>query len=474
MTEAEQDLNKLLADPRESLGMELKQWINPSTPGGKAKIAKACIAMRNNNGGRLVIGFTDDGRPDETNVPVDVRAEFHADIVQSIVSSVSSEQFGVDVSFVDKAGQIYPIITVPSGVRTPVAAKSTIKDNDGRELVRDDAVYVRSFNANNTVSSTQARRRDWDRLTRICFDNREADVGGFVRRHLAALNPDTLAAFVPAIAGLLNRPSISDKATHGLDHGRARLEAELKRREMQLYQLGLSESLILVEGAFPQQTVSGLFLANLLQKAPRHTGWPPWVYLPNAENKAHRPYVYELGWEALIDDRKGNSPLDASFDFWRIEPRGLFYLLRVLEDDLVSNRGIVPGTQLDFLLQTYRVAEVISTGLSFGRSLGCDETKTSLVFGFRWSGLEGRQLTSWARPLRAFQPRGTAVQNSIVTAVTAPLETPPSGIAPHVENAVRDLFALFGGMEFEGRVIEGIVAEAIGLSTCGTESGTGT
>lgn len=314
------------------------------------------------------------------------------------------------------------------------------------------------------MSSAEARRSDWDRVVRTCFDNREADVGGFVRRYLAALNPDVLAALGSALAGQVKRPSTADKVTEGLNQGKARFEAAAKRRKVQLPRLGFHESLVLVDGEFPEQRATDSFLSGLLLKAPQHTGWPPWVYLPNTEIKTYHPYLYEQGWEALIDDLEGKSPFGASFDFWRIEPRGFFYCLRILEDDLVSNQGVVPGTRLDFLLQIHRMAEVISTGLSFGRSLGCDASKTSLVFGFRWTGLESRHLASWVEPLRSFHSRGPAVQDVITTSVVVPLETPQSGIASHVENAVRDLFMLFGGMGFEPRVIEQIVAKAIGLS----------
>jgi hypothetical protein len=139
----------------------------------------------------------------------------------------------------------------------------------------------------------------------------------------------------------------------------------------------------------------------------------------------------------------------------------VFYHIRALEDDLAKERGPTPGTQLDFLLQIARIAEDISTGLSFGRSLGCDEAKTLLLFGFRWTGLAGRQLSSRVEPMRTFYSRGLSNQDQITTVVTVPLETPPDGIPPHVENTVRDLFALFGGMEFESRVIEGIASETI-------------
>jgi hypothetical protein len=120
--------------------------------------------------------------------------------------------------------------------------------------------------------------------------------------------------------------------------------------------------------------------------------------------------------------------------------------------------------QLDFLLQVSSVAEVISTGLSFARSMGCEEANTSLVFGFRWSGLKGRRLTSWVDPHRGVYPRGSAKDDEVLTTTVVPLETPQSSIAVFVEAVIKELFARFGGMEIDSGVIERIVTERLKAS----------
>ena len=47
-------LLSLVNKPKETLDIELKTWIDPSSKEGMAKIAAGCIAMRNNNGGFLL------------------------------------------------------------------------------------------------------------------------------------------------------------------------------------------------------------------------------------------------------------------------------------------------------------------------------------------------------------------------------------------------------------------------------------
>ena len=59
MALSNEELDALLADPRESLGVELKRWVDPKSDEGKAKIAKGCLALRNSGGGVFVVGFDD-------------------------------------------------------------------------------------------------------------------------------------------------------------------------------------------------------------------------------------------------------------------------------------------------------------------------------------------------------------------------------------------------------------------------------
>ena len=80
-------IRALVARPSESLTVEIKRWLDPADPAGAAKIVKAAFALRNRDGGFLVIGFDDDRlQPDSTNEPADVRATYHQDAIQGLIS----------------------------------------------------------------------------------------------------------------------------------------------------------------------------------------------------------------------------------------------------------------------------------------------------------------------------------------------------------------------------------------------------
>jgi|SRR5579864_73506 len=182
------ELKVRLRRAQESLDTELKPWIDPTLDTGKAIVAKACMALRNGNGGLLIIGMRDDGTPDNRKQPGDVRRKFHHDCVQEIVSKYSSEPFEITVHFIEYDGAERVIIEVPPGVRAPVICRNSLpKDttDQGHEpgsLLRENTVYVRTLGSNGRPSTAPAKITDWPRIMEICFNNREADIGAFVRR----------------------------------------------------------------------------------------------------------------------------------------------------------------------------------------------------------------------------------------------------------------------------------------------------
>jgi len=456
----------IIFDPHESLDVELKQWIDPTSPEGRAIIARSCMALRNNDGGRLIIGFCDDGSPDYSNVPENVRKTFHSDAIHQIIADFASEPFGIEVVFESRDEQEYPVIIVPNGVRTPVAsrrdllapsnARSSAKKGD-KLLIKENAIYVRTLLANHRPSSSEAKRGDWNRLVQICFDNREADIGSFVRRHLSTLDPSSVSKLAESLADELSMPTVEDRVLDELKSGErhfseAVLQAKLKDAESN----GFKEVAIVVGGQVPDHKLDNDFRMRLLLNAPNLSGWPPFVDLSHGGELQMRPYIKANGWQALLANLDSEDDIiRPSLDFWRIEPRGVFFVLRALEDDLHPNLELYDS--LDFYLQIAWTTEVIIAGLSLANSLGCDATTSVVHFGFRWTRLENRRLLAWAGPHRGLRQTGRSREDEYTSLLSIPLDTPANGVAPHVDSVVRPLFLLFGGAEYHAKVIEDAV-----------------
>ena len=161
-------IDALVASPSENLSVEVKQWIDPTINHGIAKIAKGLIALRNQDGGFFVVGFNDKTLQPDHQRPANAKELFHTDIIQRIVSKYASETFEIEVCWCVRNGEDFPVIVVPGNLTVPVVAKSDLNE-EGRPLIRESAVYVRTLHSNGTISSAEARPRDWPACSaRVC------------------------------------------------------------------------------------------------------------------------------------------------------------------------------------------------------------------------------------------------------------------------------------------------------------------
>ena len=188
-------VNGYIINPRETYNCELKPWINPGANNyDKVKIAKACLALRNKGGGALLIGITDNGELDDLPNNYDPDTLFTQDSVQAMVTSYSTQPFEIDVYHIplaDPPNCRVVAIVVPSGITTPTMCK---KDSpaDRNPKVTKGIIYTRTVESNGTISSAPASQQDLEDITKICFNNRVADIGQFLRDHLTVENIQVL------------------------------------------------------------------------------------------------------------------------------------------------------------------------------------------------------------------------------------------------------------------------------------------
>lgn len=456
-------LKEVVDRQTESLNIEFKRWIDPKSPEGISKIIKACIAMKNNNGGFFFIGFDEESRqPDAGNTPAqDVRELFNLDDIQAIVSKYAYPQFEIDIRFVEKNGQEYPVICMEEGIRTPVSTKSELRDpRDNKLLIKQNTVYVRTLQSNGTPSTSEATYQDWDKLTGICFDNREADIGRFVRRHLSNVDKTILQSLFNNIVEVAQTRSESyeELAIGLLDNGKNRFEVVVKEKYPdQLPEHGSWEVACIINSDDQKHLANQSFLNLLASSNPNYTGWPIWLDSRGFANQAAHPYVFDDAWEACMVSL--NSDWSNHIDFWRIDPQGQFYLYRALEDDIKPS--VQPMKALDFGLPIWRVGESMAVGLAFAQAMGYEVETTNLTFQFRWANLKNRVLTSWADPSRLIWERAAA-QNIVLSSVHLPLSTPLSTLYQYVDVALKPLYQIFDGFELSTSIVEELTEKMLG------------
>jgi hypothetical protein len=377
-------------------------------------------------------------------------------VIQAIISKYAFDPFEIEIAWGERDGRQYPIVAVPSGVKFPVAAKRDLLDAS-RTAVRAGAVYVRSLESNGTVSTTEARPSDWADITEICLDNREADVGRFIRRHLAGLDFSSLLNLLAQPAPPV--PTLCDRALKLIDNGQARSQEAMKARELspeekELLKHGFWSIGLVIDpprmGVVPHQE----FMERIGSSNPKYTGWPMWLDARLLSNPESRPKVVRDAFEYLI---VSTSPdFSNHIDFARLDPKGEFFLQRLLQDDGVPRR-VRPGQVIDPMLMILRVAEAMGVGIAFAKALAWVPDQTTLGFAFRWHKLKGRRLTAWANPYSDLREGGIAHDDTIESCVQFSLDTPLSAVAQFVDEATKRLFAAFDGTTIPRRTIEDLV-----------------
>ncbi|HEY0310950.1 MAG TPA: helix-turn-helix domain-containing protein [Allosphingosinicella sp.] len=135
-------------------------------------------------------------------------------------------------------------------------------------------------------------------------------------------------------------------------------------------------------------------LLEQLRSVEGHTGWPPfWV----PEKEGLRPYTRGGLVECWLGARRDRVFADAAHsDFWRVSNEGRAFLRRGYQEDGPDN--LQPGAVFDITLPIWRAAEVILHAAALAHRLAApDSTALHIRAGF--TGLEGRELASWAKPL---------------------------------------------------------------------------
>lgn len=453
-------IRALVERPAEALQVEVKTWLDPRTEEGAAKIVKALFAIRNRNGGFLIVGFDNATMtPDTYGLDRPVEELFNVDTIQGLVSRYANVAFEIAIAFHSRDGQAHPVIIVTDGVRIPAVVRRNLIGQGGKKLLAEGDIYFRTFNANGTASSARIMPADYGDLLEICFENREADIGRFLRRHLAggqtAALADALGASDPALKLRERSFSVVEAGTTAATAAMANGATDDQRDQIAnalTMRVGLA-----LDPPRPDELPTQSFLNKISGSNPNLTGWPVWLVGRDFNRKEDRPYVADGLWQALIVDLDGG--WSQHVEFLRYDPRGEFYLQRVMQDDLSDK--VDPGTALDPILMIYRVAEVIAVGTNFGRALGWDEGGKA-GFGFRWTGLDGRALRGWVNPLRSMgMSGGTSRTASVDSFVEVPLETPYAALAPYVATAVAPLFATFNGYAAPTELFEASVRKLI-------------
>lgn len=425
----------------ETLDTEFKRWLRLDAPDQAATLAKACIAMRNNDGGRVILGLDDTGHSVVADRPADVNTAYHTDDINALVGRFATPKFEVRVSIKEHEGAAHPELTIPGGIDHPVITRT-----GHQKIVRQNAVYIRTISNGRPSTCEPVTPLDWETLIAKCYDNRDAATARLLARHAPSLAALVGTGSTAAVEELNDRFLRTKKL---LQLGRQQFDERWRERskdaEKQRAFPGLLEVAAVVDGKFREVGVHNL-LDTLFVQQPHMTGWPPWVDSRGFTKDASRPYVTKNGWEALVRATREMLFVDA-VDFWRIEPTGSFYLLRTSENDTAETllkRGVEPGKVFDWLLLISRTAEILATLKAFGTVLAVEPAKARIEVTCRWTGMRGRTLACWVKPERDGIYGQTAVDDTVVESCAFPMDESSTTLWLQVRQLIQPVCNLFG------------------------------
>ena len=374
------ELQPLISEPREDLGVEYKDWLDLTTNEHKATLAKAAIALANHGGGFIVIGFAEQGAELYSQARLSNISEITQDAVNAVIRRYATPEFHCRVDCIThpKTGVAHPVITVPGNLTVPVMSM-----RDCPKVIDKNRCYIRKPGPRSEEPQTS---EEWRELINRC---------------IRAGREDMLEAIRSIVSG---RVEILNPAPNALDELRAYCD-EARERWKKLvdeepknsparfphgyYEMGFS-----LVGAAPANGLAEIKNRLAIARNIRLTGWPTFLEFSNPEwaPYAHKNFVEAWIGRPVHADSMEREP--ARSDFWRVSIDGKLYTIRGYFEDgaeLVPGGERIPARQvLDVPSPVWKIAEGLLFASRFAETFdGVDV----IAIQCRFTGLNGRRLT---------------------------------------------------------------------------------
>lgn len=361
----------LVDNLQESLDVEVKNWLNGlREKGDKAKLAKEIIALANNGGGRIFIGFQDqkdnffpEAEPKEGELEA-----FTQDAIAEIVQRYVSPPCQCRVEMVSRSGSKnqHPVIIVPGNHRTPIFAA---KGGPQGESFNSGKVYIRRPGG----CSEEARNQDdWEKLIDRLVKARQGDMLDSIRE---ILNPSSEI--------LVKNDDLDSWHDENIQLWQQKVN-KFPEDDPRRLKHGFRTVTFSIN---PFQTEDLTSLDTALRTMPKYSGWPPFTYLYADE---HRPRPQDNCIMAYFP----SGPWHVFHDFWRISRDGRgFMLCPMQEDENDDMSNVYPqskGPFFNWLLPIYRVTEVLKFIEALAKRFSNENSSFHLIINYY--GTQNRRL----------------------------------------------------------------------------------
>jgi hypothetical protein len=458
------DLSKLLELANESLTVEHKDWLDLTENPGKAKLAKAAIALANHGGGVIVLGM----RREEERGPLKsrVRSEnirrYDQDEINSAINKFSEPEIHCELNFAEHPETNYEhaFVLVPGDTHVPLMAKVACAG-----VIDARKCYIRKPGPKSEEPYTAT---EWRTLIDRCIRARREDLLDAIRAMLLGSGPDK----TPGGGGVSSGGGLaflveSDKEIQSADALIEFSQKALQRWNQRIDPLDKDDPARFPHGRYelsfeilnPRKRPTLPELRHHMQEASKikHTGWGPFVSLQRA---TYAPQIIDDAIEAWLGSPEGERIMGrdpAHCDFWRASADGRLILIRGFDEDGEQSR-VSPGTAFDVTLPVWRVGEAVLYVNRLAESFG---DNLSIVARCQYSGLQGRKLVSITGRRWLFDDRRCADNFALVERRFAAAEVRES-FATAMQQMLAPLYARFDFFELSDSLVAEELHEMMG------------
>ena len=397
MGEFERRLELLVQNPRESLEVEIKDWLDLNEKEHQADLVKAILALANHGGGYILVGFREvSGVYQPTETEQKIIELYNQDRINGVVARYADPQIHIECYILYSDSKKHPVIVVPGGHSVPIRC---IRGGPEGKHVKQNTYYIRRPGP---ASEEPQSGQEWSELIRKCVLADKERLSEQIKSLLSGEVSKTPIEGAPIKDLHLNWLELVQHRFNQLnDNGFGGIDKSP-------FQKGYWQGVYTV---IPE--IQGLNLGTLkdgLQKCiGRETGWPIGLIL---NKDGVRPYPHEGCVEVWLAEAHPDEP-DSS-DFWKACPNGNFVSIRGLEEDSNRWQKGSPGSSFDFILPVWRVGELLLHASRFVKEFSPEGR--SLIITVKWTGLSGRYLTTSSQKYFRVMDR-KATQNEVSTTI---------------------------------------------------------
>jgi hypothetical protein len=385
------DLQDLVDNPRETLEIEVKGWLDLSNGEVRANLARHICALANHGGGYLIFGFSNTLDPQPT--PTEITA-YNRDTFSSIVKRYLQPTVDCEVQLIASVdgSRRHAVVWVPGVVTAPLCAKADgPQDEKGRvQGIKIGCHYVRDTGP---ASVPITNPDQWRPVVRRCVLNDRERLLETVQNIFRE----------PPQGGTEPNAEKALKEWHQKSHERflSLIPRDSKPGVPATYRAcHFQFSYAVTHDATEALPPSGLMsLVGALNHEVRDLVWTGWSMFYPFTRDAIRPYfLAEQLSQGDVSVLEANlmadpSPVAGFPDFWRVASNGMATLIRSYFED--EPRATGPGTDgqpVPFLSPRY-TACLLGELVRHAHALASRfETAAAVSFLCTWRGLSGRRI----------------------------------------------------------------------------------